>query len=227
MTQDQTSAREGKEIGASAHTTSGMHRLKNEQSYMSACRIVRQSRTWTCPFPESGGIWEVIQLTLKERISERIVEKIVVVSVPQIQEQIVEIVKKLSGADSAAHWGQIVEFPLQQTMETNSLRIGGWWWAPQSTPSRLKNFLRRARVRDDSGRSPQIELEPERSFNGPLSGQSVHEQTSGVLWRTESVRDDKVQEQDWRQALEQKSRGAPPARPRGDITRCQAAKVSG
>ena len=50
-------------------------------------------------------------------------------------------------------------------------------------------------------------------FDCPLSGQSVCEQTSGVLRHTESVRDDKVQEQDWRQALEQKSR-APPARPR-------------
>ena len=26
------------------------------QSYMSACRIERQCRTWTCPLPESGGI---------------------------------------------------------------------------------------------------------------------------------------------------------------------------
>ena len=40
---------------------------------------------------------------------------------------------------------------------------------------------------------------------------------AGGLRHTESVRDCKVQEQDWRQALEQKSR-APPARPRGDIT---------
>ena len=71
--------------------------------------------------------------------------------------------------------------------------------------SPLENFLtsvevdkfRRARVRDDPGRSPQIELEPERSFDGPLSGQSVYEQTSGVLRHTESVRGDKVQEQDW------------------------------
>ena len=47
-------------------------------------------------------------------------------------------------------------------------------------------------MRDDSGRSPQIELEPERSF-----GQSVYEQSSGVLRHTESVRGDKVQEQDW------------------------------
>ena len=32
-------------------------------------------------------------------------------------------------------------------------------------PGNLENFLvRRARVRDDPGRSPQIELEPERSF---------------------------------------------------------------
>ena len=37
----------------------------------------------------------------------------------------------------------------------------------------------------------------EKFFDGPLSGQSVYEQTSGVLRYTESVRDDKVQEQDW------------------------------
>ena len=63
----------------------------------------------------------------------------------------------------------------------------------------LGNFLaRRARVWDDSGRSPQIELEPERSFwMVPLSGQSVYEQTSGVLRHTESVRGVKIQEQDW------------------------------
>ena len=78
----------------------------------------------------------------------------------------------------------------------------------------LKNFLvRRARVRDDPGRSPPIELEPERSFVGPLSGQSVYEQTSGVLRHTESVQDDKVQKQDWKQSLEKKF-CVPPARPR-------------
>ena len=44
----------------------------------------------------------MIHLTLQERISERIV-------VRQIQEQIVEIVFLLSGADSAAHWRQIVK----------------------------------------------------------------------------------------------------------------------
>ena len=38
-------------------------------------------------------------------------------SVPQIQEQIVEIVFLLSGADSAAHWGQIVYFPVPQVVE--------------------------------------------------------------------------------------------------------------
>ena len=52
-------------------------------------------------------------------------------------------------------------------------------------------------MRDDPGRSPQIELDPERSFDGPLSGQSVYEQTSGVLRHTRSVRGFKVQEQDW------------------------------
>ena len=80
-------------------------------------------------------------------------------------------------------------------------------------------------MRDDPGRSPQIELEPERSFDGPLSGQSVYEQTSGGLPHTESVRDDKVQEQDWRRALELKS-PAPPARPSDDIT-AQSRSVPG
>ena len=55
-----------------------------------------------------------------------------------------------------------------------------------------------------------------KSFDGTLTRQSVYEHTSGVSWFTESVRDDKVQEQDWRQALEQKLR-APPAWPRDDI----------
>ena len=76
---------------------------------------------------------------------------------------------------------------------------------------------RRLVVDTEPVRSPQIELEPERSFDGPLSGQSVCEQTSGVLRHTGSVRGDKVQEQDLKLALEQKSR-APAARPRGDIT---------
>ena len=88
-------------------------------------------------------------------------------------------------------------------------------------------------MRDDPGRSPQIELEPERSFDGSLSRQSVYEQTSGVLRHTESVRYDKVQEQDWRHALEQKSREKsrahhPPAqatRSLHSLTLCQAARV--
>ena len=76
----------------------------------------------------------MFQLTLQERISERIVVQIVVVSVPQFQEQIVEIVIILSGAVSAAHWAQIVDFPalffgiflfsVKVEIETNSLRIG-------------------------------------------------------------------------------------------------------
>ena len=53
--------------------------VREEQSYMIACRIVRQCRTWTCQFPESGGIWEVFHFTLQERISERIVVFFVVV----------------------------------------------------------------------------------------------------------------------------------------------------
>ena len=85
----------------------------------------------------------------------------------------------------------------------------------------------RARVRDDSNKTPHVELEPEGSFVGPLSGQSVYEQTSGVLRHTESVRDVKVHEQDWREALEQKSARAtrPPTRRHhflNSLTRCQA-----
>ena len=59
----------------------------------------------------------MFQLTLQERISEVIVVYFVVVLVFQIQEQIVEIVLLLSGTDSAAHWGQIVDFPVPQVVE--------------------------------------------------------------------------------------------------------------
>ena len=126
-----------------------------------------------------------------------------------------------SGADSAAHWGQIVDFPVQETMETNSLRIGGWWWAPKSTVLSFRSFLEHFLIPVEIEKSPQIELELERSFDGPLFGQSVYEQTSGVPRHTESVRDDKVQEQDW---------SHPPAHAATSLhslTRCQAAKVSG
>ena len=68
-------------------------------------------------------------------------------------------------------------------------------------------------MRDDAGRSPHIELKLERSFGGALSRQSVFEQTCGVFRHTESVQDDKVLKQDWKQRLEKKFR-APPARPR-------------
>ena len=110
-----------------------------------------------------------------------------------------------SGADSAAHWGQIVD--------SRSFLL---------SPTRLKksSFAPAGRRRSSSSRREV--------FDGPLSGQSVYEQTSGVLQHTESVRDDKVQEQYWRQALEQKLR-APPAHvatSHHDLTRCQAAKVS-
>ena len=104
----------------------------------------------------------MIQLTPQERISERIVVLFVVFSVPQIQEQIVEIASLLSGADSAAHWGQIVYSPVPQVVEEiveerDSLRIGGWWFARNRRSSRkipflveVKKFLvRRALVRDD------------------------------------------------------------------------------
>ena len=82
----------------------------------------------------------------------------------------------------------------------------------------LGNFLaRRARVRDDSGKRHRSSSTWREVFDRAFSRQYVYEQTSGVLRHTESERGDKVQEQDWRQALEQKSR-APPARPRDDIT---------
>ena len=87
--------------------------------------------------------------------------------------------------------------------------------------SPLENFLfsavRRARVRDDPGRSPQIELEPEREvFDGHFPASPSMSRPNRVLRHTESVRGDKVQEQDWRQGAGAKV--APPARPRDDIT---------
>ena len=60
--------------------------------------------------------------------------------------------------------------------------------------------MRRARVLDDPGRSPHIELDLERSFDDALSRQSVYEQTGRVVRHTESVQDDKVQKQDWKQS---------------------------
>ena len=151
----------------------------------------------------------MIQLTLQERISQRIVVSFVVVQFLRFKNKLCkscfysqERIPQRTGTDcllSRTTGGG-------RNCGRDSLRIGGWWFAPKSTvlskislsPSRFKKFLvRRARVRDDPGRSPQIELEPERSFGGPLSGQSVYEQTSGVLRHTKRVRDDKVQEQDW------------------------------
>ena len=79
-------------------------------------------------------------------------------------------------------------------------------------------------MRDDSGRSPQIELEPERSFSGPLSGQSVYEQTSGVLRHTESVRDDKVQNRTG--GRRRKKSRAQATTSLLSLSRCQAARVS-
>ena len=54
----------------------------------------------------------------------------------------------------------------------------------------LRILVRRARVRDDTGRSLYFEIDLERSFDNPLSGQSVYEQTGGVLRHTGSVRGD-------------------------------------
>ena len=99
----------------------------------------------------------------------------------------------------------------------DSLRIGGWWFAPKSTVE--VETLHRASS-SSAGRLRQVAADRAgagEKFRCPLSGQSVYEQTSAVFRHTVSVRDDKVQEQHWRQALEQKSH-APPARPRGDIT---------
>ena len=111
------------------------------ESCMGACRIVLQNRNLDVPIPRVRWYLEVIQLTLQERISERIVVQIVVVSVPQFQEQIVEIVIILSGAVSAAHWGQIVDFPVPQVVGRNrgrdSLRFGSLLFPQKSTPSKL------------------------------------------------------------------------------------------
>ena len=137
----------------------------------------------------------MIQLTLQERISERIVVSFVVVSVPQFQEQIV-VSCWCSQEQIQQRWRQIVDFPKtwrlsrttggRRNRGRDSLRIGGLLLVPKSTLSMLKKFfVLRARVRDDAGRSPQIELQLGRSFDGPFSGQSVYEQTSG---------DDKVQD---------------------------------
>ena len=95
----------------------------------------------------------MIQLTLQERISERIVVSVVVVSVPQFQEQSVEIVFFVvftlrSGFSSAL----VADSRLSRTTGggrncgRDSLSIVGWWFAPKSTvlskfsssPSRLK-----------------------------------------------------------------------------------------
>ena len=139
----------------------------------------------------------MIQLTLQERITERIIVLFVVVSVPQIQEQLVVIVFLLSGADSAAHWGQIVDFPV---------RFFG-------------NFLF----------SVEVEKFPRASSSsaGRLRQVAADRARAGEKFcrHTESVRDGKVQKQDWRQAQEQKSR-APPARPSDGIT-AQSHSVSG
>ena len=58
-------------------------------------------------------------------------------------------------------------------------------------------------MRDDSGRLLHIELDLERSLVAHFPP-VFFEQTSGVLRHTESVQDDKVQKQDWKQSLEKK-----------------------
>ena len=83
--------------------------------------------------------------------------------------------------------------------------IGGLLFAPESSvlsslslsPGILKNS---SRVELECGTTPAGRRKSSSSrrevFDGPLSGQSVYEQSSGVLLHTESVRGDKVQEQD-------------------------------
>ena len=89
---------------------------------------------------------------LQERISERIEASIVVVSVPQIQEHIVESCFYSQERIQQRTGGRLSTFPYFSSEFSSS-------------PSRLKkNLARRARVRDDPSRSPQIELELERSF---------------------------------------------------------------
>ena len=107
-------------------------KVREEQSYMNACRIVRQCRTWTCPFPESGGI----QLTLQERISERIVVLFVVVQFLRFKNKLwkscfysQERIQQRTGTDcllSRTTGGG-------RNCGRDSLRIGGWWFAPKST----------------------------------------------------------------------------------------------
>ena len=74
-----------------------------------------------------------------------------------------------------------------------------------------------SRVELKSGRLQHVAADKSstrKSFDGALSRQSVRERS------TQSGRDDKVQEQVWRQALEQKLR-APLARPHDDIISCK------
>ena len=88
----------------------------------------------------------------KSAFSERIVAIIGVVSVPQNPEQIVESCLFSQERIQQRIGCRLSTFPFFSSEFSPS-------------PSRLKNFLvRRARVRGDPGRSPQIELEPERSF---------------------------------------------------------------
>ena len=89
------------------------------QSYISTCRIVLQNRTWTFPFPESGGICEVIQLNLQELAADPTRahfrahccynRRCFSFSESRTNCGIVFI---FSGGDSAAHWVQIVDFPV-------------------------------------------------------------------------------------------------------------------
>ena len=196
------------------------------QSYISTSRIVLQNRTWTFPFPESGGICEEIQLnlqelvawssgmilalTIQERISERIVALIGVVSVPQNPEQIVESCLFSQERIQQRIGCRLSTFPYhfwwkkswKRISEVRRLVVG------TEIDSPLVIFLISVEVekfpRASSSSAETTPAGRRRStssrrevFDGPLSGQSVYEQTSGVLWHTGSVRGDKVQEQDW------------------------------
>ena len=69
------------------------------------------------PIPRVRWYLEVIQMSPQERILERIIVQILIVSVPQFQEQIVEFAIILSAAVPTARWRQIVDFHVPLLVE--------------------------------------------------------------------------------------------------------------
>ena len=185
--------------------------VRKEQSYMTVCRIVRQNSTWTCPFPELGGIWEVFHFTPQERISEPIV-----------------FLNRCCFSSSASRtncgnrdciWGRLSTFPYV------SLEIS-------FSPSRLKNFPRSSS--SSPGRLRQVAALRARPgekflmvrFPASLSAHRLagSSDTQNVCRMTKSR--NRTGCRAWR-----KSRARhPPAHAATslhDLTPCQAAKVSG